>query len=122
MADDLIWASRLQAAVEKGGATPLGARSHSELDHLLAAGSSNGAPSGEVIEAVIIDLNGRAYDGLAAVRTASESGKPVLAVGQHDDVALRQDALAAGARRVLSYNKLFRAGPDVVARLLEGSL
>ena len=35
---------------------------------------------------------------------------------------LRKAALAAGAKRVLSYNKLFSDGPAVVARLIEGTL
>jgi hypothetical protein len=35
-------------------------------------------------------------------------------VGQHDDVALRKRALAAGAERVLAYRKLFDDGPATI--------
>ena len=114
MADDLIWASRLVAAVERNGALAMAARSESELDGLLAATAA--------VDAVLVDLNGRGYDGVAAVRRAATSGRPVLAVGQHEAQALRRQALAAGARRVFSYNKLFTDGPAVVAALLDGSL
>ena len=50
---------------------------------------------------MIVDLTARAYDGIAAIAEAHAAGRPVLAVGQHDDVALRRQALAAGADRVL---------------------
>jgi hypothetical protein len=98
VADDLIWASRLRAAVEKAGATPV--------------------PSGG--DAAVIDLNGRTYDGVTAVADAVATGVPTIAVGQHEDLALRRRALAAGARRVYSYNKMHSDGPRLVAALLEG--
>jgi hypothetical protein len=56
------------------------------------------------------------------VRIAAGSGATVLAVSQHEDVELRKAALAAGAKRSLSYNKLFSDGPEVIARLIEGTL
>jgi DNA-binding response OmpR family regulator len=71
---------------------------------------------------VIVDLNGRTYDGIEIVREAAASGRVVLAVGQHEDLELRKKALDAGARRVFSYNKLFSDGPAVVKSLMEGSL
>lgn len=98
VADDLIWASRLTAAVLRAGATPV---------------RSGG-------DAAIVDLNGRAYDGVEAVAQASASGRPTIAVGEHDDVALRKRALAAGARRVFSYNKMFSDGAQVAADLIAG--
>ena len=113
VADDLIWASRLRAAVEHADAQPLIAKSLAELRALLGS-SQDGA--------VIVDLNGRTYDGVDAVRVASEAGRVVLAVGQHEDIELRKRALDAGARRVFSYNKLFIDGPAVVAALVEGRL
>jgi hypothetical protein len=106
VADDLIWASRLRAAVENAGAHPVTARSAPAIDAPYA----------------VVDLNGRGYDGITAVRDAAEAGATVLAVGQHEDVELRKAALAAGARRVLSYNKLFNDGPTVITRLIEGNL
>ncbi len=113
LADDLIWASRLVAAVERSGAEPAPARTQAELEAILHAE--------EAIGAVVVDLNGRRYDGIAAVRGASQAGHTVIAVGQHEDLPLRRRALDAGARRVYSYNKLFRDGPAVVRALLEGA-
>jgi hypothetical protein len=45
------------------------------------------------------------------VAAAHAAGRPVLAVGQHDDVELRKAALAAGADRVHPYRRLFEDGP-----------
>jgi DNA-binding NarL/FixJ family response regulator len=104
VADDLIWASRLDAAVKHAGAQPV-------------HGASDAA---QPADAVIVDLNGRAYDGIAAVAAAAQSGSTVIAVAQHDDSATRKRALTAGARRVFSYNKMFSDGPQVVADLLAG--
>lgn len=114
LADDLIWASRLVAAVQRSGAEPVRSSSAEELTRALDAAAKP--------EAVVIDLNGRRYDGVEAVRLAALGGAPVLAVGQHEDHELRRRALVAGARRVYSYNKLFRDGPQVVAALLDGRL
>ena len=108
IADDLIWASRLSAAVKNAGA-------HASVSKVPVSSDEPDAP-------VIVDLNGRGYDGVDAVAQASRAGHRVLAVGQHEDVELRKAALAAGASRVLSYNKLFSDGPNVVAKLIAGEL
>ena len=117
VADDLIWASRLRAAVELAEARPIVARNLAELDATLKGDdvTADTAP-------VIVDLTGRTYDGVQAVRAATDRGHRVLAVGQHEDLELRRRALDAGASRVFSYNKLFSDGPDVVSALLEGRL
>lgn len=110
VADDLIWASRLVAAADNAGAHGRIVRDADELAAGLAQRDT---------AAVIVDLNGRRYDGVEAVRAAaSAGGGPVLAVGQHEDLELRRRALAAGAQRVFSYNKMFRDGAQVVARLI----
>lgn len=114
VADDLIWSSRLSAAVDRAGTTSVAIRSENGLTIALADAPAD-AP-------VIVDLNGRAYDGVDAVRAAVTAGRRVLAVGQHEDLELRRRALAAGARRVFSYNKLFTDGPNVVAALLADRL
>ena len=98
VADDLIWASRLDAAVKRAGATPV-------------------REGGDV---AIVDLNGRAYDGIAEVEAAAAGGASVIAVAQHDDSETRRRALTAGARRVFSYQKMFSDGPQVVADLVAG--
>jgi len=106
LADDLIWSSRLRAAVANADALPIVVKRAEDIDVRFA----------------VIDLGGRGYDGIAAVRAAASAGATVLAVAQHDDVEMRKAALAAGAKRVLSYKKLFTDGPNVIARLLEGAL
>jgi DNA-binding response OmpR family regulator len=114
VADDLIWSSRLRAAVERTGSLALTVQS--------ADGVTKALESAPASAPVIVDLNGRTYDGVEVVRAAAASGRSVLAVGQHEDLELRKKALDAGARRVFSYNKLFSDGPAVVASLLEGNL
>lgn len=98
-ADDLIWASRLRAAVERAGAT-------------VASGQDGS-------QAAVVDLGLRRRDAIQAIEALVASDVPVLAVGQHEDLALRKRALAAGATRVYSYDKLFRDGPDVIRRWLD---
>ncbi len=110
-ADDLIWASRLRGAVERAGATPIVAP-----DAAVAPGPDTGdGPRGAVV-----DLGLRRQDATALIATLVAAGVPVIAVGQHDDLALRKRALAAGATRVYSYDKLFRDGPDVIRAWLDG--
>lgn len=67
---------------------------------------------------MIVDLTARAYDGVAAIRLASGRGARVVAVGQHDDAALRRSATEAGASRVFTYRSLFEDGPRLLARWL----
>jgi DNA-binding response OmpR family regulator len=111
LADDLIWASRLDALVRGAGATPLPARSAAALDALLPD-----------VDGVIVDLTARAYDGVAAVAAARAADRPVLAVGQHDDRVLRRQALAAGAARVHPYRLLFEDGARQVGAWLAESV
>jgi DNA-binding NarL/FixJ family response regulator len=109
LADDLIWASRLSDIVTAAAALPKRARHGADLERLLANGAGF----------AIVDLTARAYDGIAAIASAVSAGARVVAVGQHDDVELRQRALAAGAERVYAYRKLFEAGPAVISGWLE---
>ena len=111
LADDLIWADRLRRAAGTAAVEPTMTRSLPAFrDALAALPGDPTAPS-----AAIVDLTARAYDGLAAIETAHRAGVRVLAVGQHDDHALRKQALAAGAERVLAYQKLFADGPATIA-------
>jgi DNA-binding NarL/FixJ family response regulator len=105
LADDLIWSTRLADAVRAAGAEPTAVR---RLDDLAV-----GSP-----DSVIVDLTARAYDGLAAIRLATAAGARVVAVGQHDDAALRKAALEAGASHVFTYRALFEDGPRLLARWL----
>jgi DNA-binding response OmpR family regulator len=107
LAQDLIWQDRLSRAVQAAGGEAVAARSLPELERALDASSF-----------AIVDLTARTYDGLAAIARARQAGARVLGVGQHDDVELRKQALAAGAWRVLAYRKLFEDGPAVVTAFL----
>jgi hypothetical protein len=100
LADDLIWATRLAGHVSAAGGEPVAARDLGTFDSALRDS-----------DLAIVDLTARAYDGVAAVVRAVGAGARVLAVGQHDDAALRKRALAAGAERVFAYRKLFEDGP-----------
>lgn len=66
----------------------------------------------------MVDLTALAYDGESMVARAAAAGARVLAVGQHDDVAARKRALAAGAERVLAYRKLAEDGGPTLQRWL----
>jgi DNA-binding response OmpR family regulator len=100
LADDLIWSTRLADALRAAGAEPRPVRSLASLREAMPG-----------TDRVVVDLTARAYDGVAAIEAAHACGLPVLAVGQHDDHALRRRALDAGAARVYAYRKLFEDGP-----------
>jgi DNA-binding response OmpR family regulator len=104
LADDLIWSTRLVEQLRAAGAEP---------QHLRSAAALGGALADA--EGVVVDLTARGYDGIEAVREAAAAGRRVLAVGQHDDHALRRRALDAGAERVYAYRKLFETGPATLA-------
>jgi DNA-binding response OmpR family regulator len=110
LADDLIWASRLTAAAEQAGAEPLRLTSRDALIEALDG------PFRPV--ALLVDLAGRRFDPLDGIWVAAEAGLPVLAVGQHEDLDLRDRALEAGASGWISYNAFFRRGADRVGDLL----
>jgi CheY-like chemotaxis protein len=107
LADDLIWQSRLDTQLRTIGARPARASTLPELESVL-----------DRVDAVVVDLTARRYDGLEAVTLAAGSGRRVLALGQHDDHLLRRRALEAGAERVLAYRKLADDGPSTLARWL----
>ncbi len=108
LAQDLIWFDRLARAAEEAGAEPARARTAPEFDHALLGA-----------DIAIVDLTARTYDALIAIEQARSAGVRVFAVGQHDDHALRKQALARGAERVYAYRKLFEDGPATIAGWLE---
>jgi CheY-like chemotaxis protein len=107
LADDLIWATRLADLVRGAGAVAVPVRTAAALEAALPE-----------VDRVVVDLTARAYDGVAAIAVAHAAGRPVLAVGQHDDATLRRAALAAGADRVRPYRRLFEDGPRQLAAWL----
>jgi DNA-binding NarL/FixJ family response regulator len=108
LAQDLVWSDRLARSVDAAGAEPARAKTLPEFDR---------AP--DCADHAIVDLTARAYDPIEAIGRARAHGAQVLAVGPHDDAALRERAFAAGADRVLAYRKLFEDGPATVQRWLE---
>ena len=107
LADDLIWATRLAELVRGAGGMPVPTRSLAAFELALPE-----------VDRVIVDLTARAYDGIVAVALAAAGKRPVLAVGQHDDVDLRRRAMAAGAGRVHPYRRLFEDGPRQIGAWL----
>lgn len=108
LAQDLIWSDRLARSVEAAGAEPARAGTAAEFDRDLRDA-----------DIAIVDLTARAYDGLEAIERARSAAVRVFAVGQHDDIELRMQALARGAERVYAYRKLFEDGPATIAGWLE---
>jgi hypothetical protein len=108
LAQDLIWSDRLARAVAAAGAEPARAKTAPEFDRSLVDS-----------DLAIIDMTATAYDPLLAIERARSSGARVIAVGQHDDIALRKRALARGAERVFAYRKLFEDGPATIAAFIE---
>ncbi len=98
LADDLIWASRLDHLVRGAGARPVLLRSAEALDDPPARGRSG--------VAAVVDLAARGYDARAAIRRISAQGVPVAAVGRHDDPEARRAARDAGAAVVYAYGAL----------------
>jgi hypothetical protein len=64
-------------------------------------------------------MTARAYDPLRAIERARAAGTRIFAVGQHDDIALRKQALDRGAERVYAYRRLFEDGAGTIAGWLE---
>ncbi len=125
LADDLIWASRLVAAVERTGVQAARLSTEDQLETVLLAAEEAEPVADDIVSVrpprllgVIVDLGGRRYDGTAAVARAVAARQRVIAVAQHEDLATRKRALEAGALRVFSYNKLFTEGPQVIDRWL----
>ncbi|MEZ0241680.1 MAG: hypothetical protein ACAH65_12870 [Chloroflexota bacterium] len=110
LADDLIWQTRLTTVLEDVGAQVVRARTAAAFEAAIAGA-----------EFAIVDLTARAYQPVPAIQLAHDGGLRVLGVGQHDDLAQRREALAAGAERVFAYRKLFEDGPATLSAWLEGN-
>jgi CheY-like chemotaxis protein len=122
VADDLIWATRLGSIVRAAGARPTVIGSAERLAVALAGGPAASDGAAPAHGAVIVDLAMRRSDPFAAIEAAVRAGRPVVAVGAHEDLAVRKRALAAGALRVYAYSKLFEDGPATIAAWLALSI
>jgi len=104
LADDLIWATRLIDLVSGTAAQPVTCRSLTALAEALPR-----------VDAVVVDLSARSFDPVVGITQAAGRSKRVLAVGPHDDTAVRDRAREAGAERVLAYRALAEAGSAAMA-------
>ena len=113
LADDLIWATRLE-----GQGRTLGARVErfTTTQPLIAALAAHPATPTDL---VAIDATARAYDAEAAVCAVAATGARVLALVQHDDPEGRASLIAAGAVRAMPYRALFERGHAILAGLLD---
>jgi hypothetical protein len=112
LADDLIWATRLEGQGRTLGAEVQRFTSPAPLVAALAAHPAT--PT----DLVAIDATTRAYDAEAAVRAVATTGARVLALVQHDDPEGRASLIAAGAVRAMPYRALFERGHAILAGLL----
>ena len=113
LADDLIWATRLEGQGRTLGADVQRFTTTEPLMTALAAEPATPA------DLVAIDATARAYDAEAAVRAVAATGARVLALVQHDDPEGRASLVAAGAMRAMPYRALFERGHAILAGLLD---
>jgi len=113
LADDLIWATRIE-----GQGRTLGAlvERHSTREGLTAALAGSAAAPHDL---VVIDATSRSYTPADAVARATAAGWRVLALVQHDDPATRAALIAAGAARAMPYRALFERGHAILAEMLD---
>jgi DNA-binding NarL/FixJ family response regulator len=110
-----MWSTRIAEAVRRAGGRPVALRNEAELRIALEARELEDVTT---MSGAIVDLGGRAFDGVAAIGHLHAARLPVIAVAQHDDQLTRRRARDAGASRVFSYGRFFSDGP----RLVEGWL
>ena len=116
-----MWSTRIAESIRRVGAPVVRLGSEQELSLALDAHEVGDEPT---VSGAVVDLNGRRYDGVAAIERVATAKLPVIAVAQHDDQVTRKRALNAGANRVFSYQKFFSDGSSLVEAWLrreEGS-
>ena len=106
--NDLFFAERIGGALRQLG------HDASVIDLSLG-----GLPAAGVLPAdlLLADLEG-GESALEAIRRVKAAGVPVLAFGPHVDLTLREQALAAGATKVVAKSKLTASFVDLLAELL----
>lgn len=109
LVNDLFFADRLANGIRQAG--------HEAVVADLSFGDSWSLPSGARL--AIIDLEA-GPPALQAIAEAAGRGLPVLAFGPHTDLALRQQALDAGADKVVAKSKLTSSFAELIAEMLKG--
>ncbi|MFV2063835.1 MAG: hypothetical protein ACC726_10040 [Chloroflexota bacterium] len=110
-----MWSTRITESIRRAGVPVVNLTTEAELSTALQATELD---EQRALGGAVVDLNGRRYDGVAAIGLVSAARLPVIAVAQHDDQVTRKRALDAGASRVFSYQKFFRDGTGLIERWL----
>jgi DNA-binding NarL/FixJ family response regulator len=105
---ELLFQSRIAAAVARLGHDAALADSGATLAAAVAAGPA----------LAIVDLNDRALDAVAAVRSAHTAGVRVLAFGRHTEPLTLRAARDAGADLVVPRSQLSQELPQLIESLL----
>lgn len=109
LVNDLFFADRLGNGIRQAG--------HEAVVADLSFGDSWTPPARTRL--AIIDLEA-GPPALQAIGAARSRGVPVLAFGPHTDLELRQQALEAGADKVVAKSKLTSSLPELIAEMLKG--
>ena len=90
---------------------------HEDQARVIAATAS----ASDGCDGAIVDTALMTADPMDVIAAFHVLGLPVLAVANHDDVALRKRALAVGAGKVLAYRKLHDDGPATIAAWVQST-
>ena len=105
---DLMFQSRIEAAVRAAGLSPIVATTPGEVD----------AAVGERPALAVVDLHADGIDAGQAIAEAKGAGVPVLAFGRHTDAAALRAARDAGADRVVPRSQLVEEMHELIASLI----
>jgi DNA-binding NarL/FixJ family response regulator len=105
---DLMFQSRIEAAVRAAGLTPIVAATAAGVDLAIAARPT----------LAVIDLHGAGIDTDRAIREAKAAGMRVLAFGRHTEPATLRAARDAGADRVVPRSQLVEELHELIASLV----
>ncbi|MBI5285646.1 MAG: hypothetical protein HY874_11180 [Chloroflexi bacterium] len=106
---ELIFQSRIRAAAEALGLAIAVADGPASLDATIAARPA----------ALVVDLQDRSIDPIAAITAAKAAGLRVLAFGRHTDAASLRAARTAGADTVVPRSQLNAEMPSLLRELVE---
>ena len=106
---DLMFQSRIRAAVEQLGMEPRVADVAPAANIAVAARPA----------LVVIDLHAAGIDVPAVIRAAKAVGSKVLAFGRHTEPATLRAAREAGADSVVARSQLVEELPELLRRLVE---
>jgi len=106
---ELIFQSRIRAAAEALGLSIAVADAPASLDAAIAARPA----------ALIVDLQDRSIDPVAAITAGKAAGLRVLAFGRHTDAASLRAARTAGADTVVPRSQLNAEMPALLSELVE---